>query len=1202
MKLKILIPISILLFSLSFLIIGHFYVSSTSTDEIEYATDALRREMLFRSTLIETAYNRGDINSARSYLKGLTTDPDIRGAWIVDEHGIIVLSTRPSEEGQDVASLELNTDVESHIQSVTSQIAPRINYDLHKNLLEMVYQIPLLQSQHSLRPNTVGAMLVHKDLTRIFNLAKSKEVTFAFFIASVLGVLSLLLWILLDKQIARPIAALREVTGRIASGDLQARAEQTSNNEIATLAGDINRMAESLQQTQQQLSNNLARLEASQSYGAIGTWEWNIDTGEIYWSDEVYRIFGQEKDRFIPDFENYMQLILEQDRPIFQRAMEDSLENITPFEIRHRIIKDGEPHWILGRGNTERDANGKPVRMLGTVQDITTQVGYESEIQAAYDELNYQIMALNRHSIVSVTDADGKIIYVNDKFEDISGYTSAEVIGRSHNILNSGHHNKAFWANLWNTIKAGRIWSGEIRNRSKSGSLYWIKTTIVPHLDESGKPDRYSSIRTDITQLKNAQESLRNEHAQLQAVTAINNAYLYKKNNYDVFQAILQTYLDYTHSDIGFIGRVTYRPEENKNVLTTLAISDISWDDASRELYRQHRARGMELGNLNSLYGHILVTGEPYFSNDAMRSPYFNQLPAGHPTLQNFYGIPLYYGREFIGMVGLANREGGYDEELFVRLIRLNEEVARIIHEVRLRQHNNRLLHAINNSSSEVFIVNPDTLRILDANPAACRNLGYSLAELKQLTISEITSMSPTNRELLQGLSEKNPELLAEAEHKRKDGSRYPVEGRIQLITDESPHVLVAIVQDISERRASEQRYHEIQKQLFQSQKMEALGHLTGGIAHDFNNMLASILGYSELSHDILAEGGTDTDKIQGYLSQVITASKRARDLITQMLSFSRTKIDTQDHITDVKPVISEVVTLLRSSLPTTMHLDYSIEKDLPCAHIQPVQLHQILMNLCINARDAMEGNGQVNIEASRCAPSEAMCNGCHNSFSGDYICIRVIDTGSGIPADSLDRIFEPFFTTKETGKGTGMGLSVVHGIVHANHGHIQVESVYSQGTSFMIYLPISEQQDALDAQHTSLYASGKLSGINAVIVDDDSSVGNFLKEMLELNEVKTIYFNDSITALEHLRQHHGDYDILVTDMTMPNLTGIQLSEELAGLDSKLPVIICSGYNSEEIDQERCDQLGIRACLTKPIDTRELLGLIADIAGGKKPA
>jgi len=1200
MKLKILIPVSILLFSLSFILLSHIYVTSNASKEVEYATNILRREVLLRASLIEAAYNRGDMHIAYGYLKGFTTDPEIRTTRLIDAKGKILLSLSPSEEGKNIYQLFRNSITDSRIQQAFAVNTPFIHYDEKNMILEIASQLALTTSRHSLRPDTNALLIVHRDLTRDFVVYQHRETILTYIIATVFSVLSLFIWLILDRQITKPINLIQNVTRRIAAGEFDARTGNLSSNEIGNLATDINRMAEALQHSQSELAENIARLQTSQTYGAIGIWEWNIETDKVTWSDVVYQIFGADPNIHELNFDSYLSFINETDRESAKQAFIRCMEDGNPFEVRHRVLKDGVIRWVMGRGNVTRDDSGKPLRMLGTVQDITQQVNYEHDIKTAYDELNHQITSLNQHSIVSVTNANGVITYANPKFVKISGYSEQELIGNTHQLLNSNYHGPEFWKQLWKTISSGQIWEGEIRDRDKNGQHYWVKTTIVPHLNEAGEPDRYTSIQTDITALKIAQDVLSKDHDRLQAITAIKNAYMYSQNQQQVFQEILQIYLDNTESEIGFIGSVKYQPEEKQNTLTSLAMTDISWDEASEEIYRKHLNGAMVFSNLNSLYGHVLATGEPYISNEAMHSPYYNHLPDGHPELNNFCGMPLYYGREFIGMIGFANRHDGYTEDDVIRLQPLNDEVARIIHEVRLQQHNRRLLHAINNSSSEIFVIDPVTLRILDANPTACKNMGYDLEELKHLHVPEITALSDSERKQLLDLNKDNYELISENEHIRKDGTRYAVEGRIQLITDELPYVLVAIIQDISERKASEQQYHEIQKQLFQSQKMEALGHLTGGIAHDFNNMLASILGYSELSLDLIESDNANVGKIQGYLGQVITASKRARDLITQMLSFSRTKTDTQDHVTDVKPVISEVITLLRSSLPATMKLDYSIENNLPAAHIQPIQLHQILMNLCINARDAMQGVGEVQVEASRCSPVASMCNGCHKRFSGDYVCIKVIDTGSGIPVESLERIFEPFYTTKETGKGTGMGLSVVHGIVHGNNGHIQVESVYGEGTTFMIYLPVSERHDSVDDTHSSLYAPGRLGGTRAIVVDDDISVGNFLKEMLELNEVKTRYFNDSLAALEHLRQNHADYDVLISDMTMPNLTGLQLVEELSHTGSQLPAILCSGYNSEKIDQQKCEQLGIRSCLTKPIDTRVLLGIIGEIADKKK--
>lgn len=1195
MKLKILIPVSSLLFSIFFLVTGHLYISNSENKDVEYATDSLLREILLRGSLIETAYNRNNLNVAYGYLKGFSTDANIRSCRLIDANGNILLSLSPSENGKNISYVASDAISKESIQRALSDKAAYINYDNVGKNLEIAYQLSLNTSEHSLRPNGNGLLVVRKNITRLLTISKNREELFTNISTASFILLSLLLWYLLDRKITSPIRELRDISQRIATGQLYTRSKIRSNDEIGRLAQDINRMAADLEESHRQFKDNLFRLETSQRYGAIGNWEWNIQSGNLIWSDEEYKILGVNPTEFSPTLDGFIELIYEDDRELVNDAINTSLKEGKPYHVRHRLFRDGKLCWILERGDTQRDESGKPTLMLGTSQDITQQVQFEIDLKAAYDELNHQVTALNEHSIVSVADAAGTITYANKKFCEISGYSTEELLGNKHNMLNSGTHGTEFWKQFWRTISNGKTWQGEICNRRKNGEYYWVKTTILPHIADNGRPDRYTSIRTDITELKTTQQAIREEHEQLKAVAAINNAYLLSDNTLEIFQIILDIYLQATNSEFGFIGRLVHRTGQQNNTLSMLAMSDISWDEESRKQYNKLIKGNLEFDRLDSLYGHVITTGEPYFSNDASHSPYSCGVPDGHPDLKHFCGIPLNYGNEFIGILGLANAPEGYSQSSIDDIALLNEETARIMHDLRLQQNNRQLVHAINNSSSEVYTVDPQTLQIKDANPIACENLNYTQEELKSLTVTDISSMSDRVKQILLQLDEDNQELIAEAEHLRKDGSRYPVESRIQYIADEKPPVLVAIVQDISERKAAEQRYHEIQKQLFQSQKMEALGHLTGGIAHDFNNMLASILGYSELSQDLLNSGEASPEKIDSYLSQVITASKRARDLITQMLSFSRTKTDTQDSVTDVKPVISEVITLLRSSLPTTIHLSFNIDPDLPRAHVQPVQLHQILMNLCINARDAMSGMGVIQVEASRKDSGDLICNGCHNSFNGEYVIIKVGDNGSGIAADSLEHIFEPFYTTKETGKGTGMGLSVVHGIVHGNNGHIRVDSVHGEGTSFMIYLPIDEGLDEVGLESASLYKPDRLSGLKAIVVDDDVSVGNFLKEMLELNEVDTLYFDDSQSALDHLRSHHDDYDILISDMTMPNLTGLQLSEALSEMGSELPVILCSGYSSEQIDEERTQSIGIRACLDKPVDTRELLSIIAEI-------
>ncbi|MBD3669828.1 MAG: PAS domain S-box protein [Gammaproteobacteria bacterium] len=1202
MKLKVLIPISILLFSIMALIAGHIYVSNATGSELEFAKDSLRRDVILRASLIESSLNRGDIQSARSFLKGFTGDPDIRAVRLVDNDYIVLMSSSRNEVGKDIRELPPHTDRKRHIDIVLKGTDGHLyDMDVHRNLLEIVYRIHMGQPELSLRPDKTAALFVHKDISRMLAIAQYRESLFAFITAIILSLLSLSLWFILDRKIARPIKTIRDITERISNGELDARVKHSSTNEIGSLARDINKMAASLQTTQRELAENLQRLEASQRAGSIGTWEWNIKTDGLIWSDETYTMFGLDKGKNKLSFDVFHDLVHPDDIDAVMQQLQSSLESDRDYEVKYRIFVDSEIRWIYAQGQTEHDTNGEPFRMLGTVHDITESVSNERQLQAVNEELNYQINTLNQHAIVSITDKDGVIQYVNDKFCKISGYGADELIGNTHNIINSDYHPPEFWVKLWSTISTGKIWRGEIRNRHKEGHYYWVLTTIAPHLGDDGKPDRYMSIRTEITALKAAQNRLRTEHQQLTAIADINNAYIRHRNQNDIFNSILQTYLRLTNSEFGFVGKVSYSVENDQNVLHILALSNIAWDDESHRLYEQQQVSMLEFNRLNSLYGHVLATSSPFFSNDAMRSEYFGELPEGHPPINSFLCMPLFYGREFIGMIGLANRDGGYDEGDFDLLGRVNDTTARVIHENRLQQHNTRLLRAVNSSSSEILVINPKNLSILDANPAACDNLGYDLSELTSLTASDVMI---TNTSLARQYSELNPtdaEMSIESFNIRKDGTTYPIDARVQLITDETPNVIVAIIQDVSERKHAEERYHEIQKQLFQTQKMEALGHLTGGIAHDFNNMLASILGYSQLCQDQLKSDDPKLDKIANYTDQVITASKRARDLITQMLTFSRSKSDTQEDHTLIKPIISEVVGLLRSSLPSTINIDYEVDNNLPAAAVQPIQLHQVLMNLCINARDAMENVGTITIRGYQQHAND-ICSSCHKHFNGKYIAIQISDSGSGIPEETIEHIFEPFYTTKETGKGTGMGLSVIHGIVHSHEGHIVVQSQQDQGTSFSIFLALSQEREPSVEEKPQDKLRASLSGITVAIVDDDISVGSFLKEMLDMHEVSSTYFSDSLTALEHIKEHPGEYDLVITDMTMPNLTGLQLAENLVKTGIQTPIILCSGYNSEEINPDSCRELGIHACMTKPIDTRELLKMIADIKDSKLAA
>lgn len=405
------------------------------------------------------------------------------------------------------------------------------------------------------------------------------------------------------------------------------------------------------------------------------------------------------------------------------------------------------------------------------------------------------------------------------------------------------------------------------------------------------------------------------------------------------------------------------------------------------------------------------------------------------------------------------------------------------------------------------------------------------------------------------------------------------------------------LVKEIEERKQAEAQQFGLQKQLQQAQKMEAIGQLTGGIAHDFNNMLASIMGYTGLAQERF---GCDNDKLSEYLNEVNQASERARDLIAQMLAFSRGGTS-QSQALYLEPLVKEAIKMLSSTMPSSIVVQTDFVSDLPKIMMDPVQVQQIVMNLCINARDAMHGDGRlivainiVNFERGQ------NCISCIKLIQGNYVELKVKDTGHGIDADILARVFDPFFTTKDIGKGTGMGLSMVHGIVHEHGGHILVESGLGEGTTFRLLFPSIQEKQNQEKENIHVL-SGQDNKKNEItrhilIVDDENSVARFLREFLQVQGYKVTVMTDSESALALFKENPDLYDLVVTDQVMPKLTGMEMSKAMLGLRPKLPIIMCTAYDKDiEESKVKAAKIGVQKYISKPINPSTLLNTIGDL-------
>ena len=425
----------------------------------------------------------------------------------------------------------------------------------------------------------------------------------------------------------------------------------------------------------------------------------------------------------------------------------------------------------------------------------------------------------------------------------------------------------------------------------------------------------------------------------------------------------------------------------------------------------------------------------------------------------------------------------------------------------------------------------------------------------------------------------------------RPDGEVRWIRDRGFPIRDASGSIyrIAGVAEDITREKSTEDQRVQLEAQLRQVQRMEAIGQLTGGIAHDFNNILACVLGYTDLALEMLNRD--PKNKITKYLEEVFKAGERARELIAQMLLFSRGGKG------DAKPlrlqeVAAETLTMLKSMIPATIEIEFDADEDTPAVQMDPVQFQQLFMNLCVNGSAAMDVHGRLMIGVRQRELVREQCSSCHGPVSGRYVEVSVRDTGKGIADSVLEKIFEPFFTTKEVGKGTGMGLSVVHGVTHEHRGHILVETS-PEGSCFRVLFQLAEgsaESDVLLSKETEAALKAG-AGRWILVVDDEDAIANLLGDIFKSWGFKVAAFTESTAALEHFRETPEIFKLVVTDQTMPKITGVELSQEIMKVNPEAPVILCTGY-SELIDEAGSQAENIKGYLHKPIEIHKLSKLV----------
>jgi hypothetical protein len=766
-------------------------------------------------------------------------------------------------------------------------------------------------------------------------------------------------------------------------------------------------------------------------------------------------------------------------------------------------------------------------------RELKHEIAERARTELQLQQGNAYLNALVASSPLAILayDTEGRVRLANPAFERIFGYRAEDIIGKELDQLIAPAEYAEEARSLTRQVLAGEGAHLTTRRARADGTQVEVEVFGVP-LVIQGKVFSAYALYQDVSERKRSEEALARERDLLQALMDNMPDRIYFKDARSRF-----TRINLAHArSLGLAS-----PDE--------AIGKNDFDVFPREQAEQYFADEQE----------ILRSGQPLIGKiqkyegpgDAVRYSSVTKVP-----LFNKDGTPA-------GTVGISRDVTDW--------IKAQEA---------LRESETRYRLLFDSSPYPMFVYDRETLAFLAVNEAAVRHYGYSAAEFAGMTVKDIRPPEEIPA-LLERLAREDhaPSLT---HHRRKDGTVIEVEITSHPLAFGGRRANVVLANDVTEKKQLEERFR-------QSQKMEAVGRLAGGVAHDFNNLLTVITGYT----DLLLERLKNEDRLRRAVEEISKAGSRGASLTRQLLAFSRRQV-LQPKVLDLNAVVANTEKMLRRLIGEDIELRTSLDPALGWVKADPGQMEQVLLNLAINARDAMPGGGRLTIETHNVELDQVYASRHTAVQPGDYVMLAVNDSGHGMAPEVVAHLFEPFFTTKELGEGTGLGLATVYGIVKQSGGNIWVYSEPGQGTTFKVYLPRIDQPAQLDQPAATCVAELPRGTETVLLVEDEEVVRTLVREVLQRNGYQMLVARDGQEALQLSAGHDGPIHLLLTDVVMSRMSGRELVQRLCPLRPEMRVLFMSGYTDDSIVKQGMLEGGA-AFLQKPFTVQTLARKVRDI-------